>query len=183
MSQEQILLNKDGLVLKKTNKNHYNLEFDLMNKHIVLPKILDFSIVKLVYDLNKDVYEKVNLEKINDNEAIITILLKHFFEDLGLPQKFSHVHITKYVEDDKIVFKNESIRTSRPEYIPENAELVLIKNMTTTCSIISDHHIKQNINIMLDNNMPIPQFMEKMFVAILNKMFKRVKQFIENIRM
>ena len=29
----------------------------------------------------------------NENEANITLVMKHFFEDLGLPQKFSFLHM------------------------------------------------------------------------------------------
>ena len=93
MEQPEILYSKEGFEFLKVFKNKYSLKFSIENPNIILHKIIDFSLIKLMYDLNADIYEKINLEKINDNEAIMTILMKHLFEDLGLPQKFSHINI------------------------------------------------------------------------------------------
>ena len=76
------LFDKDGFKFSCLKKNHYSLTFSMENNKIVLSKIIDFNLIKLIYDLNPDVYEKVNIEKINDNEVILTLLMKHFFEDL-----------------------------------------------------------------------------------------------------
>ena len=183
MTTENILSNKDGLIFKKINKNHYQMEFYLENKSIDISKIIDFSLIKLIYDLNSDVYEKVNMEKINENEVIATLLMKHFFEDLGLPQRFSFIHIQKYIEDNIVIFKTQSIRTHRPENMPEEAELMDLENMTTICKFINLHRVNLSCNFIFNQTMIVPPFAEKMITLILNKMFKRVKQFIENIRM
>ena len=99
MDLEAILLDKDGFKFSRFNKNNYKLTFTMENKNIVLSKIIDFSLIKLIYDLNDDVYEIVNIEQLNDSEVIITLLMKHFFQDLGLPQKFSFMHMKKIVEE------------------------------------------------------------------------------------
>jgi uncharacterized protein YkvS len=181
-NQEQIISNKNGLIFSKINKNHYKLIFSLENQHIDLSKIIDFGLVRLIYDLNKDLHETFSLDKLNDNEAIITILLKHFFEDLGLPQRFSYAHIQKYIENDNICFKSQSIKSQRPEGIPSNAELMSIKEFLCIFHVINPHKINNSCIIRFDDIMNIPPFVEKVISLILNKMFNRVKLFIENLR-
>ena len=59
------LYSKEGFVFTKNEKNNYSLSFEMVNKNIILSKIIDFNLVKLIYDLNSDIYEKINLNIIN----------------------------------------------------------------------------------------------------------------------
>jgi hypothetical protein len=183
MEEEQLISNKEGVVFSKIKKNNYKLTFSLENKNIDLSKIIDFSLIQLIYNLNSDVYESVKLEKLNDNEAVATMLMKHFFEDLGLPQRFSYVHIQKTLEKDSISFRSQSIKSHRPDGMPQYAELMSIKELLSICDIVNTHQINFSFCILFDDVMYIPPFAEKLVALILNKMFKRVKQFIENIRL
>lgn len=180
MDLETILLNKDGFNFVRVKQNQYKLTFNMENKNIILSKIIDFNLIKLIYDLNSDVYETVNIEKINDNEIIATLLMKHFFEDLGLPQRFSYIHMTRIIEEDKFIFKAKSIK-QRPPNMPEAAELMPIQDFTCVCDIITAHSINFSVNIIFDKQMFVPPFAEKMVGIILHKIFKRVKQFIEKL--
>jgi hypothetical protein len=182
MDLETILFNKDGFKFARIGKNQYKLTFNMENKNIILSQIIDFSLIKLIYDLNSDVYESVNIEKINDNEIIATLLMKHFFEDIGMPQRFSYIHMTRIVEDEKIIFKAQSIKHKRPPNMPEDAELMSIQDFACVCDIITQHSINFSVNIIFDQQMFVPPFAEKMVGMILHKIFKRVKQFIENVR-
>jgi len=179
---EEVLFNKNGLKLIKIQKNNYNLQFTMENNNIVLSKIIDFNLIKLIYDLNKDIYEKVNIEKMNENEAIVTMLMKHLFEDIGLPQRFSYTHINKLDEDNKIIFLSNSIKTSRPPSVPADSELMAIENMTIICDIITPHKVNFSLNIIFEHDVTVPAFLEKIVGVIVGKIFKRVKQFIENVR-
>ena len=181
MDLEAILFDKDGFKFSRVNKNNYKLTFAMENNNIVLSKIIDFSLIKLIYDLNDDVYEKVNIEQLNDSEAIITLLMKHFFEDLGLPQRFSYIYMKKTVEERKITFMSESIKSHRPPNMPQDAELMAIENMISICDIVTPHKVNFSFNIIFDQSMKVPPFAEKMTGMISNKIFKRVKQFIENV--
>jgi hypothetical protein len=177
------LFDKDGFKFSCLKKNHYSLTFSMENNKIVLSKIIDFNLIKLIYDLNPDVYEKVNIEKINDNEVILTLLMKHFFEDLGLPQRYSFIHMKKAVEEGKIKFIAQSIKTHKPEGMPIDAELMALQNMIAICDIITPHKVNFSFNVIFDSEMNFPPFAEKMVGMILHKIFKRVKQFIENVRL
>lgn len=177
------LYSKEGFVFIKNEKNNYSLTFEMENNDIILSKIIDFNLVKLIYDLNNDIYEKVNLQIINENEATINLLMKHLFEDLGLPQRFSYVHVKKISEENNISFDTQTIKSQRPEGMPEDAELIPIRNMNCNCDIITQHKIKFTFNVLFENYMLIPQVVEKLVGLILYKIFNRLKQFIENVRM
>jgi hypothetical protein len=177
---ETNLFNKDGFVFSKISTNCYKLSFYLENNFIILSKIIDFNLIKLIYDLNSDIYESVNIEHINENEVITTILIKHFFEDLGLPQKYSFVHFQRTVEENAVIFKSKSILTHKPKEIPNNAELMSIQDLNCVCNIITPHKIDFSIQICFNQQVYIQPFVEKIVGIILHKIFKRVKQFIEN---
>ena len=183
MTDPVVLYSKEGFAFIKNEKNNYSLTFEMENNHIILAKIIDFNLVKLMYDLNNDIYEKVNLKIINENEATINLLMKHLFEDLGLVQIFSYVHIKKISQENNILFDAQTIKSQRPEGMPEDAELVPIRKMNCNCNIITQHKIKFTFNVLFENHILIPQIVEKLVGLILYKMFNRVKQFIENIRM
>ena len=67
MDQEAVLFNKEGFRFIRIMKNQYKLDFSIQNERIIIANILDFNLIKLIYDLNPDVYEYVNIEKINEN--------------------------------------------------------------------------------------------------------------------
>lgn len=177
------LYSKEGFVFTKNEKNKYSLSFEMENNNIILSKIIDFNLVKLIYDLNNDIYEKVNLKIINENEATINLLMKHLFEDLGLPQRFSYVHIKKNCQENRITFESETIKSERPEGMPVDSELVPIRKMVSNCDIITPHKIRFTFHVLFENNMLVPPVAEKLIGLILYKIFNRVKQFIENVRM
>jgi len=180
---EIILFNKDGFTFTRKNENNYEINFSMINNNIYLDKIIDFGLMKLIYDLNTDIYIQSNIEKINENEAIVTLLLKHFFEDIGLPQKYSYVHMIKKVEQNKVTFISKSIVSHKPEEIPENAELMSFDNLECVCNIETPHKIYFTFEVNLNNKrITPPLFVQKMIGVIVNKIFKRVKQFIENLQ-
>lgn len=183
MTDLKILYSKEGFTFVKKTKNNYSLSFQMENNHMILEKIIDFNLVKLIYDLNNDIYEKVNLQIINENEATINLLMKHLFEDLGLPQRFSYVHMKKICEENTITFESQTIKSERPEGMPADAELMPIKNMKCNCDIITSHKIRFTFDVLFEDNMLVPPVAEKLVGLILYKIFNRVKQFIENVRM
>ncbi len=182
MTELEILYSKEGFTFVKNTKNNYSLSFQMENNNIILSKIIDFNLVKLIYDLNSDIYEKVKLVMINDNEATINLLMKHLFEDLGLPQRFSYLHMQKIMEENTIKFILHTIKSERPDGMPDDAELMPIQNMNCNCLIVTPHRIKFTCNILFEPIMNIPSVAEKMVGLILYKIFNRVKQFIENVR-
>ena len=134
-----------------------------------------------MYDLNPDVYEQTNIEIISDNQAKITLLLKHFFEDLGMPQRYSYVHMTKHIERTNITFITKSITTEKPQSMPIDSELMPIQDLVASFDIVTPHMTSVTFDILFNKRFNTPVFAEKIIAQILFKVFTRVKQFIENI--
>ena len=183
MDEQNILYTKEGFHFVKHRKNNYSLSYEMKNNNIILANIIDFTLVKLIYDLNADIYESIDLQKINDNEVIMSMLIKHLFEELGLPQRFSYIHIKKFAEENKITFVSQSIYSERPQNMPIDAEQMTLKNMICSCVFLTPHDIRIKCDITFEDKMIVPPFVEKMIGLILFKIFNRVKQFIENVRM
>lgn len=183
MNSETVLFEKENFKFVKNSKNNYSLSFSMINNNIVIKNIIDFAMIKLIYDLNTDIYEKVHLEKLNENEAICSFLMKNLFQDLGLSQKYSSLHIQKILEERKITFLCQTIHSFKSDFIPEDAELLSIDKMIFVTNIINPHNVDFSVNVVFNEDAKIPNFAEKLVGVVLNKIFKRVKQFIENVRL
>jgi hypothetical protein len=178
----KVLVEKDGLKFVRLEKNKYNLTYSIENKNINLEPLINFELIKLIYELNPDIYEKVSLNKYNEQEAEITLMMKHFFDDLGIPQKYSHMNLNKITNGNHIKFIGTSILNERPPFIPSNIEQLPIENLDIDCLIVSPHKVTLNFLIIFNNILIIPGFIEKVMGMIVNKLFVRVKKFIENVK-
>ncbi|MFY7729924.1 MAG: hypothetical protein ACOVRN_10430 [Flavobacterium sp.] len=182
MTELEILYAKEGFTFAKHATNQYSLRFAITNDHMVLTKIVDFPLIKLIYDLNTDIYEYAHLTVINEQEATINLLMRHLFEDLGLPQRFSYLHVKKTAIDQCIQFTCTTIRSERPAQMPPDAELMPIQTMSCICRGYTNHRMECEMRVHFDDSMRVPAVAEKMVGMILFKIFKRVKQFIEDVR-
>lgn len=178
----KILIEKDGMKFVKLEKNKYNLSYSIENKTINLEPLINFELIKLIYELNPDIYEKVVLTKIDESEAKITLLMKHFFNDLGIPQKYSHMSLQKKFTEQGVNFVGASIFSEKPTYIPSDVELLPINNLNIDCTVVSPHKVNFNCVIIFNNVLIVPPFIEKIMGIIVNKVFIRLKQFIENVK-
>lgn len=181
MNLEMKIYEKEGFIFTRIKKNHYKINFGMENNNIFLSNTIDFNLIQLIYSLNQDVYEKVELEIINENKAIAIFLFKNFFEEIGFSQKFSYLNIEKVIQENKIIFHSKNIPCIRPHGIPFEAEEMEIENMSCVVEIITNHKVNFEIDITYPTNVVIPTFAEKIVGIILYKIFNRVKQFIEKI--
>jgi hypothetical protein len=190
---EILLLEKNTIRISKTVNEEYHMECEIENKNLILEKIIDFDMMKLVYDLNADIYEKTELHKISDLEADIFFIMKDLFPDLGIPQRFAYLKVKKQVEKDpltqktsKIVFQSQFIldengEFKRPEHVAQNIFPLPIERMDIECIFFNEHKMYFSNKIKINQKkMKIPAFLEKMTSHIIYKVFLRLKQFIEN---
>jgi hypothetical protein len=170
--------------IDKINRGEYKLFFSLGNNNITLVNIIDFNLIKLLYELNKDIYENIELNIINDNNANLLIIYKHLFQDLGINQKYSFFKIKKNTsETNKIIFQLEMEKTdSIIKLLPENVEQIPLVYAVFECKIINDYKMDFIFNIKIDTQLiELPEFIDKFLCNIFVKMFNRFKQFIENL--
>jgi hypothetical protein len=187
-SDDSILFKNKDIVINRVCKNNYTIKYNMENNHIILSKILDFNIIRLVYDLNKDFFENIQINIIDENNAFLFILVKPLFSDFGMPQRYAHLKIVRHQIDSEYVIFNCHKTEDETEFIksavlPPNVELLPIDNIKLICKCLTPHLVEFQQNIFYDTRFNIPKFMEKMAGIIFSKMFLRTKQFIENIRM
>ena len=191
--KEILFFDKNTIRISKTVNEEFHIKCEIENKNLILEKIIDFDTIKLIYDLNTDIYEKTELHKINDFEVDIILIMKDLFPDLGIPQRFAYLKVKKQVEKDpltqktsKIIFQSQFILDEngefmRPEHVAQNIYPFPIERMDIECIFINEHKMCFSNKIKInEKKMKIPAFLEKMTSMIVYKVFLRLKQFIEN---
>jgi len=182
----KIISEKNGMKLIRNPDNVFNFVCTIENKHIYLDKIINFELIKLIFEINNDIYEKVIMNKIDDNNAEFIFVMKHFFADIGLPQRYYHFMMKKNfnINENKIVFTSETINDKKPDFISKDIEFLSIDKMIYECQFTSLQRDKMLFSALIsfDKNLSIPEYVEKVVGLIVNKIFIRVKQFIEIYR-
>ena len=181
MTKEEIIINKHDFSFLKCGENHYSTRFSIQSQKLHLENILNFDIMKLIYDLNPDIFQECSINKISETEAINVIIFKHLFKDLGLPQRYAHIHLTKKITENKIIFIGKSIFTPPSINIPDNCIQLPTQSLTYECSLESKHKTRIIQNVYFAPEFSPPQFIIKFLGTFLIKIFLRVKQFIEKI--
>lgn len=181
----KIISEKNGMKLVRTN-NQFIFSCVIENKNIYLDKIINFDLIKAIFDINGDIYEKVIMSKLDENNAEYVLIMKHFFADIGLPQRYYHFIMKKKInlEENTIIFNSDTICDRKPEYIDKKIEFLPIDKMICECKFTSQERNKMMFSalILFDNKLSIPEYVEKVVGVIVNKIFMRVKQFIEMYR-
>jgi hypothetical protein len=186
-TKSKSLMDKNGMKIIKLDTDEYNILFSIKNNNFILPSIINFDLIKLIFDLNPDIYEKSILHKninISENNATIGSLMKDVYSDLGIPQTYicMDVEMTKMSNIIKFTcnpIDNQEILLSF-NLTPE-LYLLPIKNMTIYCNILTNHHIDITYQLKLEDDIEIEQFIEKIIISVIYKIFIRLKQFIENL--
>jgi hypothetical protein len=175
------IIEKPGFTMERIDKNKYLATFSIENNKVYLKKIINFNLMQILYEVNKDVFDDFKYKHVDDNCVESYFLIKHFFSDFGLPQKYSHTNVEKIedLENNSVLFicKNS---TTNILNIPNKGEMMNLDYMFLKCKFTNDHKIELVCHIFF-REMDIPAFVEKMSGIIISKMFIKVKQFIENI--
>lgn len=183
MEVEILHESKDGTQISKLGEGLFRMSFAIQNKNIMLASVINFDLLKLIYDLNKDICEKVEMQKLDESSAVITILIKNFFEDLGLPQRYSCLHIQKSeLNNGQIVFDFSTFPKFKASWLPNDLELATIDEIRLVCIPQTPHEIHFVCHVQFPTHQNIPAFVQKMSVMIVNKIINRLKQFIENVK-
>jgi len=184
---EKVLYHKDNISISKTKEGEYHMQCQMENPRIYIKKIVDFELIKLIYDLNKDVYEKTDLIRVSETKANILFIMKNIFPDLGLPRRFCYIQVIKEEHREKIVFRGKILTDEkdcpiRPDSIPNHLQPFPLQQIETTVTFLSDHtiHISNKMKI-ISHKFSLMPWMEKTISKLIYKMFSRVKQFIENL--
>ena len=180
----KVFVNKKSLKVIKNKQNDYSILYNVKNNNIYLPKIINFNVIQLVYEINRDFFDDCNIQIINENEAIIYMLIKHFFKELGIVRRYAYLNAKIIHKDNNFEFQ---IKTNHDEptkniIIPNDAYLLPLDDMVISFDIIDQHNVNAKHNIHFSSSFEIPEIVEKLALPLFAKIFTRTKQFIENIQ-
>ena len=174
----------DTLKLVKVDGG-FNIEFSIVNTSIDLVKIFDFTIMDILYEVNKnDLIHGYKLDCLEGNiHAQVNFIFKHLFKDIGMPQFYMNMDLRKSQQENVIIYNCVKSLNEHPlQNIPvsnynHNAP---INEMNVTCLFPSPSNAVCQVTILLDHTYGHLSKYEPMLISIFKKMFKKVKGFIES---
>lgn len=203
MSTERFVMtcDKDSVYLSRDKANHmYLIEYRAQNPQIRIDAILTFDIYKLMYELNKDLFESHHIAYPDPADPSRAELLFIFKGIMGLGERYTHVHthMPHLLEPDQgpesgqgrvIHIRSANVPTAAPSLlrhlIPRRAEQIDSDNSDITIHVQPDGHaIQFHYKFKLQLSKPgdvmsIPPFVDKAISTMMKNIFVRLKKFIE----
>lgn len=194
---------KDSVYLSRDKSNHmYLIEFRAHNPKIRIDALLTFDIYKMMYELNKDLFDSYHIaypDPANPSRAELLFIFKSI---MGLGERYTHVytdmpHLLQIQQESqqpqsqviRIISANvpktgPATPLLRP-FIPKRAEQIDSDNSNITIHVQPDGHVIQfhyKFKLQMskpDDVLPIPPFVDKAIGTMMKTIFVRMKQFIE----
>jgi hypothetical protein len=172
----------------------YLIEFRAHNPKIRIDALLTFDIYKMMYELNKDLFDSYHIAYPDPADPSRAELLFIFKSIMGLGERYTHVHthMPHLLHQSAQVIEISSVNvpkgydTSLLKYlIPKRAEQIDSDNSNITVHVQPDGHtIQFHYKFKLKMSKPddliaIPPFVDKAIGTMMKTIFVRMKQFIE----
>lgn len=174
--------NKECIFLKREKScNIFLLQFNLENKNKNLHDIININMYSLLFNLNKDNFEKIEIKKwISPNEVEVLFLFKPFGKELGIKPKYMYIKTVVEVKNEKHVYTSFDIEYPN---IEELSKYEKVKNTISTMVINFESDFRININYIFKFELThlLPIYMENILGLTMKKMFLSLKNFIEMV--
>jgi hypothetical protein len=192
---------KESVYLSRDKANNmYLIEYQSHNPKIRIDAIMTFDIYKLIYELNKDIFESHHIaypDPADPSRAEIMFIFKSI---MGLGERYTHVHthmphLLEPVQSSEpgqgrvIRIHSTNVPTTGPSLlrhlIPRRAEQIDSDNSNITIHVQPDGHaIQFYYKFKLQLSKPgdvvsVPSFVDKAISTMMKKIFVRLKKFIE----
>lgn len=173
---------KERVFLKREKScNIFLLQFNLENRSKNLHDIININIYSLLFSLNKDNFEKIEIKKwISPTEVEVLFLFKPFGKELGIKPKYMYIKTLAQITNEKHIYTSFDIDYPN---IGELSNYEKIKNTISTMVVNFESDLKVNISYIfkleLVNSLPI--YMENILGLTMKKMFLNLKNFIEMV--
>ena len=184
---------KEKMHLKRgKNNNIYLLQFLAENSNVNLYTMINLDIYNLMFTLNKDNFDKIEMhsmasntlssgsENKNVNEVNVLFLFKPFSTDLGIKPKYMYVRVTEICEPNKKTYNCVDVDYPNPEEL-KNYDKIINTISSMVVNFESYHKINISYIFKLELSHSLPIYMENIMGLIMKKVFLNLKQFIELI--
>lgn len=173
---------KERVFLKREKScNIFLLQFNLENINKNLHDIININMYNLLYNLNKDNFEKIEIKKwISSNEVEVLFLFKPFGKDLGIKPKYMYIKTVADIKNEKHIYTSVDIEYPN---MNELSNYERIKNTISTMVINFESDYKINIYYIFKFELfhSLPIYMENILGLTMKKMFLNLKNFIEMV--
>lgn len=108
MSDIVNICTKNNVALQKNKKDkRYNIFFVTENKNFRIADLMNLSLYKLIAELNQDLFERIEVINVVEEDRDIDLLLifKPLFKELGYLKFFMTIKTTLTVDNDVITIK------------------------------------------------------------------------------
>ena len=191
---------KDNVWLSRDKANHMNLiEFKAHNPKIRIDALLTFDIYKMMYELNKDIFDSYHIAYPDPSDPSRAELMFIFKSIMGLGERYTHfytcmphllnqgeneqgqIQVIRMISTNVAKTENSSLRT----FVRKRAEQIDSDNSNITIHVQPDGHTIQfhyKFKLQLskpDDAISIPSFVDKAVGTLIKTIFVRMKQFIE----
>ena len=173
---------KERVFLKREKScNIFLLQFILENRNKNLHDIININMYSLLFNLNRDNFEKIEIKKwISPNEVEVLFLFKPFGKDLGIKPKYMYIKTVADIKNEKHIYTSYDIDYPNME---ELSKYEKVKNTISTMIINFESNYKININYIFKFDLvhSLPIYMEIILGLTMKKMFLSLKNFIEMV--
>jgi len=192
---------KDSVYLSRDKPNYmYLIEFRARNEKIRIDALLTFDIYKMMYELNKDLFDSYHIAFPDPADPSRAEILFIFKSIMGLGERYTHVHTDMphmlnqeqhqtQPQTQIIEICSSNVRKDSPSLlrhlIPKRAEQIDSNDSKIIIHVSPDGHtIHFNYKFRLqlsnpDDMISIPPFVDKAVSTMMKNIFVRMKQFIE----
>ena len=173
---------KERVFLKREKScNIFSLQLNMENINKNLHDIVNLNMYNLLFRLNTDNFEKIEVIKwISPTEVEILFLFKPFGKELGIKPKYMYIKTIQQITNEKHIYTSFDIDYPN---IGELSNYEKVKNTISTMVVNFESDFKINISYIfkfeLTNSLPI--YMENILGLIMKKMFLNLKNFIEMV--
>jgi hypothetical protein len=184
---------KDDVYLSRDKANHmYLIEFRAQNTKIRIDALMTFDIYKMMYELNKDIFESYHVAFPDPADPSCAELMFVFKSIMGLGERYTHVftampHLSAQEPLVQTIYINSTnVPKAAPSQlrhlIPRRAEQIDSDNSNIMIHVQPDGHAMQfqyKFKLQLSDVISVPPFVDKAVSTMMKTIFVRMKQFIE----
>jgi hypothetical protein len=203
----KILCSKNDVVLKRANHssssdanaNTFVIDFEIANSELTLDRFCNFNIFKLLFELNReDAIQDLHIsdgdtDKSDDTKDVL-IIFKKKCDDVGIKQKYMRTRLTlSIMHNDQTgvanyVFESGSNRGNTGNSDNSEPSLIGLEELRDIDTVLCMSLLNANrLRMQFMLSVPIsaqkqPSYIENSLALIMNKIFTRLKTFIEAMK-
>jgi hypothetical protein len=179
------ICSKQDIILKKNKlNNNFIIDFIIENNNINIYNLINFSLYKLIGELNQDILETIKIVNLteDDSECDILFLFKSLSKELGISKKYMLIKNKKQIVDNQIIFKSYDLDVNEMGINLNGYEKIKCNNAMLTINLLSLTSAQINYTFNMEINDYLPIYMENITGLMMKKIFYKLKSFIEMIR-